>query len=70
MVNLSEKAKEGARAELVANIDKEKLITFSPEGEVKARIYVFTDVDCGYCRKLHNEMADYNAAGIEVNYLG
>ncbi|HAH80198.1 MAG TPA: protein-disulfide isomerase, partial [Gammaproteobacteria bacterium] len=28
-----------------------------------------TDVDCGYCRKLHNEMAQINELGIEVRYL-
>ncbi|WP_428945228.1 bifunctional protein-disulfide isomerase/oxidoreductase DsbC [Pantoea sp. FN060301] len=32
-------------------------------------ITVFTDITCGYCRKLHNEMADYNALGITVRYL-
>jgi thiol:disulfide interchange protein DsbC len=30
---------------------------------------VFTDIDCGYCRKLHNEMAKYNAEGITVRYM-
>lgn len=32
-------------------------------------ITVFTDITCGYCRKLHSEMADYNALGITVRYL-
>lgn len=32
-------------------------------------INVFTDPSCGYCRKLHNEMKDYNNAGITVRYL-
>jgi len=30
---------------------------------------VFTDLDCGYCRKLHSEMAKYNELGIRVRYL-
>jgi thiol:disulfide interchange protein DsbC len=30
---------------------------------------VFTDIDCGYCRKLHSEMAQYNARGIGIRYL-
>ncbi|MDX3774401.1 bifunctional protein-disulfide isomerase/oxidoreductase DsbC [Chromatiaceae bacterium AAb-1] len=33
-------------------------------------VTVFTDPTCGYCRKLHNEMKDYNDAGITVRYLG
>ena len=32
-------------------------------------ITVFTDVDCGYCRKLHNQMSEYNDLGITVRYL-
>jgi thiol:disulfide interchange protein DsbC len=35
----------------------------------KATISVFTDVDCGYCRKLHLEVPELNARGIEVRYL-
>lgn len=57
------------RAEELAAIDKEQMVIFAPEGESKAVVYAFTDVDCGYCRKMHQEMADYNAAGIEIRYL-
>ncbi|PIJ48998.1 bifunctional protein-disulfide isomerase/oxidoreductase DsbC [Erwinia sp. OLTSP20] len=32
-------------------------------------ITVFTDITCGYCRKLHSQIADYNALGITVRYL-
>ena len=32
-------------------------------------VTVFTDVECGYCRKLHSEIAEYNAQGIAVEYL-
>ena len=44
------------------------MIVFSPK-EVKHTISVFTDIDCGYCRKLHNEMHKYNELGIKVRYL-
>ena len=30
---------------------------------------MFTDVDCGYCRKLHSEITNYLENGIQVNYL-
>jgi thiol:disulfide interchange protein DsbC len=30
---------------------------------------VFTDIDCGYCRKLHAQINDYMKAGISVEYL-
>jgi thiol:disulfide interchange protein DsbC len=31
--------------------------------------YVFTDPYCGYCRKLHGEMADLNKKGITIRYI-
>lgn len=38
-------------------------------GKPKAVVHVFTDIDCGYCRKLHQEIAQINKLGIEVRYL-
>jgi len=58
------------RREAMASIAAKDMVTFAAEGETKASIYVFTDIDCGYCRKLHNEVPAMNAKGIEVNYLG
>lgn len=43
-------------------------IEFPAENE-KYVINVFTDTTCGYCRKLHNEMAQLNDLGITVRYL-
>ena len=58
-----------ARAELVKSIDASTQIIYSPKGETRAHINVFTDIDCGYCRKLHRQMDEMNAQGIEVRYL-
>jgi thiol:disulfide interchange protein DsbC len=46
-----------------------KRIVFAPQGKPKYKITVFTDLDCGYCRKLHSQIAEYNKEGIEVDYL-
>ncbi|MFT6915354.1 MAG: thiol:disulfide interchange protein DsbC [Motiliproteus sp.] len=69
LVNLSEQRLKGTRAETLKGLNKDDMIVFSPQGEVKAVVYAFTDTDCGYCRKLHSEMDDYNQAGIEIRYL-
>jgi thiol:disulfide interchange protein DsbC len=45
------------------------MIVFKPKGEVKHTVTIFTDIDCGYCRQLHREMAKINDLGIEVHYL-
>lgn len=69
IVNVTEEAKNGPRAELIAGVASEEMIIFSPKGEIKASVVVFTDVDCGYCRKLHNEVPRMNEMGIEVKYM-
>jgi len=68
-VNLTEAVRDTARIASLENVGEENMIVFAPKGEVKHTISVFTDIDCGYCRKLHNEMADYNKLGIKVRYL-
>ena len=67
-VNLSEVSRNGARRDLLASLDQDQLITFSP-AEVKHTITVFTDVECTYCRRLHSHIDEYLAHGIEVRYM-
>ncbi|MDX1499864.1 MAG: thioredoxin fold domain-containing protein [Woeseiaceae bacterium] len=66
--NLSEVARNDARRELMANLDEQEVITFSP-AKVQYRVSVFTDVECTYCRRLHSQIDEYLAHGIEVRYL-
>lgn len=49
----------------------DQYIEFAPKAPIQTKytINVFTDVDCGYCRKLHSEIAGYNAQGIAVRYM-
>ncbi len=68
LVNLTEQSRDAGRAEKMSSIKDEQLIVFTPKIK-KASIAVFTDVDCGYCRKLHQEMDGYLARGIEIKYL-
>lgn len=53
----------------LAALDPKDMVIFRPKGQTRAVIYVFTDADCGYCRKLHSEIDRINALGIEVRYL-
>lgn len=66
--NLTEQRRRGARADAVDRVDEADMVVFGP-AEAEHTVTVFTDVECGYCRKLHSEMDDYNAAGIRVRYL-
>lgn len=56
------------RRDLLDSIKVKDRIVFSPPN-AKYTVDVFTDVECGYCRKLHSEIAEYNRLGIEVQYL-
>jgi thiol:disulfide interchange protein DsbC len=67
-VNISEASRDEARREMMSDIPHEHMIVFSPE-EVKYSVSVFTDIDCTYCRRLHSQIKDYLAEGIEVRYL-
>jgi len=57
------------RKKLLAELNPAESINFKATGQTKAVVHVFTDVDCGYCRKLNSEMAGYNKLGIEIRYL-
>lgn len=68
-VNLGEQKRNVERARLIAGVKPEDMIIFSPRGKARAVINVFTDVDCFYCQKLHQEVPELNRRGIEVRYL-
>ncbi|NOZ53256.1 MAG: DsbC family protein [Gammaproteobacteria bacterium] len=66
-VNLTEGKRQDGRIRTIKSLDPESLITFKPK-ETKYVVTAFTDIDCGYCRKLHAEISDYNDLGIEIRY--
>jgi len=68
-VNLTEDTRSVQRNKLVKDMNEATMIVFEPKGEAKYSLTVFTDIDCGYCRKLHREMEDYLAEGIRIRYL-
>jgi len=68
VINIAEQELEAERRELLAKVSEKDMIIF-PAKQKKAHLYVFTDIDCYYCQKLHREMDEINALGIEVRYL-
>ena len=65
--NITEKSVAERRKLILQNIPSEELISFKSSNE-QFSVIVFTDVDCGYCRKLHNQIDEYNSLGISINY--
>lgn len=66
--NITDQAKSGIRLSLLTDINLDEQITFAPD-KPEYELLVFTDIDCGYCRKLHNEMSGYNEEGIAIHYM-
>lgn len=66
--NLSDERRRTARAALMSTVPESQMLVFSPK-DPKYTVTVFTDIDCGFCRKLHNEMSKYNELGIRVRYM-
>ena len=66
--DLTETARAEIRRGALAAVGPEQRIIF-PAKDPKYAVTVFTDIDCGYCRRMHSEMAEYNERGISVEYL-
>lgn len=66
--DLTESRLATARVHALDRVGADKMIIFKPKIQ-KHLAYVFTDIDCGYCRKLHSEIDQYMAEGIEIRYL-
>src|ERR1700726_781625 len=66
--NLTEVLRARARVALIGAIPESQMMIFGPKNP-QYTITVFTDVDCGYCRQMHSEMAELNRLGVRVRYM-
>jgi thiol:disulfide interchange protein DsbC len=66
--NLSEARRRELRTQLINALPESQMVIFSPPSP-KYTVTVFTDVDCGYCRELHRQIAEYNRLGVRVRYM-
>jgi len=67
--NLTEHRRQKGRLDLLAQVSDDDAIVFAPRGPIRYTLTVFTDVDCTYCRRLHQEMPELNRLGIRIRYL-
>lgn len=66
--DMSEVSLSKLRKELLKQVPLSDRIVFAPANP-KYTLTVFTDIECGYCQKMHSEIAEYNKQGIEIQYL-
>ncbi len=67
-VDLTELKLGTTRKNALEKMGTDNMIVFKPKIG-KYKVYIFTDIDCGYCRKLHSEIDQYLAEGITIQYL-
>ncbi len=66
--NLSEEKRSNLREVMLGSISAGDYIEFAPK-QPEHTVYVFTDIDCGYCRRLHKDIPELNKRGVAVRYL-
>ncbi len=66
--NITENKRVNLRKDALDSLNEADMIVYEPK-KIEHTLTVFTDIDCGYCRKLHNQMAEYNALGIRIRYM-
>ncbi len=66
--DLTEAKLAQARLSALNQLSEEQMIVFAPQ-KPKATVSVFTDIDCGYCRRFHAQIDAYLNRGIKVRYL-
>ena len=69
VLNLTDIGRRLDRMGLLSELNDSELVVFSHSGPVTHQLTVFTDIDCGFCRKLHEEINDLLDAGIQVRYV-
>jgi thiol:disulfide interchange protein DsbC len=65
---LTEERLQDLKRVAIDGLDESDMIIYGDE-KAPHTVTVFTDIDCGYCRKLHAEMDQYNEQGIRIRYL-
>ena len=66
--SITEQSRAHRRKSALSTFGAEKRFVFAARRPLH-RITVFTDLDCGYCSKLHQHVEEFNTAGISVGYL-
>jgi thiol:disulfide interchange protein DsbC len=67
--NLTDGSRAVARKQLIDKVSSDSMIIYPAKGAQRFQVTIFTDIDCGYCRKLHSGMEEMNRLGISVRYL-
>lgn len=68
-VNIVTLQENELRQSYLSSLHKDTFVSYPSSSPNDYQVTVFTDIDCGYCRKLHTNMQRFNAVGISINYI-
>lgn len=68
-MNLTEARLGTLHVGMLAEIGEENMLIYEPKTESKRSLTIFTDISCGYCRRLHAELDTLMEEGVRVRYL-
>lgn len=66
--NLTEASRQEVRSDILAKQDPASRIRYGAK-DAKHTLYVFTDISCPYCTRLHQDVPELNRLGVAVEYL-
>ncbi len=66
--NLTDERIASARVEVLSELDESEMVVYAPQ-DTKRTLTIFTDIDCPYCVRLHEEREELLDAGIKLRYL-
>lgn len=66
-ISLNDEITNRSVSQAALRLSERDMIVF-PAAEPKRYVVVFTDIDCQYCRRFHQEVPALTAAGLEVRY--
>ena len=66
--NITQTWRDLTAVQLINAVGEKNMVVIGP-ADAKRTITVFTDVDCPYCAKLHQDVPGLNEGGVKVRYL-
>lgn len=67
-IDLTELVKQQQRVTLIKTLPRDALLSYQASNEQHV-ITIFTDIDCPFCRKLHENIDELNRQGITIDYV-
>jgi thiol:disulfide interchange protein DsbC len=66
--SITGRRQQALKKAVIDRLDEKDMIIYGDK-DLPYTVTVFTDIDCGFCRRLHSQIEEYNRLGIRIRYL-